>query len=481
MNIEIIVALVQNIAILLAMVFIYSLMLRNRQTDKLFYKIAIGILNGLIGIVLMWTALRLDNGVIFDTRSILIGVFGIFFGAIPTAIAAVIMILYRIFLGGPGMIVGISVVITTSILGILAHKYYFLHILENIKNRGWKFYLFGVIIHVDMLLCMLILPKELRMETLGSIFLPVIILYPLGTYLLCKILLDQMDQHNLLNKIAESEEKYRNLAENTSDLIWTMDPELNFTYLSPASLRIFGEPPEAFTLERIIERIIPEDLERLMDFRSHMMALSKKFYSGKVDPEILECRYLKPNGATTWISVSANGLWNQEGRFMGLTGTVRDIDHLKRIEIENNRQTALIVSIIDVIPDLIFYKDVDGKYQGGNRAFLDFCGKPRDEVFGKTDYDLFSLKQAEGFRRLDTQLLSEKVLRRDEEILTYVDGSIRTMDTLKTPYWLQDGSLGGIIGISRDITERKQREEEVQYVAFHDYLTGLYNRRFYEE
>lgn len=140
MNLEIIVALVQNIAILLAMVFIYSLLLRNRQTDKYSYKIALGIFNGVIGILLMWTALQLDNGVIFDTRSILISVSGMFFGAIPTTIAAFIMIIYRISLGGPGMIVGVSVILTTSILGVLAHKHYFLQILENIKNRGWKFY-----------------------------------------------------------------------------------------------------------------------------------------------------------------------------------------------------------------------------------------------------------------------------------------------------------------------------------------------------
>lgn len=480
MNLEIIIALVQNIAILLAMVFIYSLLLRNRQVDKLYYKIALGIFNGLIGILLMWTALRLDNGVIFDTRSILISVSGMFFGAIPTAIAAFIMIIYRISLDGPGMIVGVSVILSTSILGMLAHKYYFQQILENIKNRGWKFYLFGVIVHIDMLLCMLILPKELRMETLGSIFLPVIILYPLGTYLLCKILLDQMDKHNLLKKIAESEEKYRNLAENTSDVIWTMDPSLNFTYVSPATLRIFGAPPDAFTREKIIDRIVPEDKEKTIAFLTSMHSWSKDTQGKTGEPKILECRYTKADGYPLWISVSANAVWNSRGEIIGISGTVRDIDHLKKIEIENNRQTALIVSIIDSIPDLIFYKDLDGVYMGGNLAFLEFCGKPSGEVFGKTDYDLFSKKQADGFRRYDLQLLAEKTLRRDEESLTYKDGSVRIMDTLKTPYWLPDGSLGGIIGISRDITERKQKEEEVQYVAFHDYLTGLYNRRFYE-
>jgi diguanylate cyclase (GGDEF)-like protein/PAS domain S-box-containing protein len=481
MNIEIIIALVQNIAILLAMVFIYSLLISNRQTDKLYYKIALGIFNGLVGILLMWTALHLENGVIFDTRSVLISVSGMFFGAIPTAIAAGIMIVYRIFLGGPGMIVGVAVVITTSVIGILAHKYYFRQILDNLKNRGWKFYLFGVIVHIDMLLCMLILPKGLRMETLESIFLPVIILYPIGTYLLCKILLDQMDKHNLLNKIAESEEKYRNLAENTSDIIWTMDLTLNFTYVSPASIRIFGEKPEAFTRISILERIHIEDKEKVKTFLNGLLTWNEEIQNETEEARIIECRYTKVDGRTMWISVSANAVRDQQGKVAGITGTVRDIDRLKRIEIENNRQTALIVSIIDAIPDLIFYKDVEGHYMGCNDAFAEFCGIPKNEILGKTDHEMFAVAEADWFRHIDMKMVAEKTQRQDEELVTYPDGSKRMLDTLKTPYWSLDGKMEGIIGISRDITERKQRDDEIQYVAFHDYLTGLYNRRFYEE
>jgi len=481
MNLEIIIALIQNIAILLAMVFVYSLLLSKKQTDKPYYKIALGVFNGLVGILLMWTALHLDNGVIFDTRSILISVSGMFFGAIPTAIAAVIMILYRISLGGPGMIVGVVVVLTTSILGILAHKYYFQQIIDNLKNRGWKFYLFGVIVHVDMLLCMLILPADLRMETLESILLPVIILYPLGTYLLCKILLDQMDKYKLMNKIAESEDKYRNLAENTSDVIWTMDQDLNFTYVSAASLRIFGEPPEAFNMKTIIDRIIPEDQEKAIAFFSDMLAWTKKKEGQKDEPQILECRYTKANGEALWISISANGTRDQQGTIAGISGTVRDIDYLKKIEIENNRQTALIVSIIDSIPDLIFYKDVEGRYKGCNDAFAEFCGRPKNDILGKTDHELFSVAEADWFRHIDMKMVAEKTQRQDEEMVTYPDGSKRMLDTLKTPYWSLDGIVEGIVGVSRDITERKQKDEEIHYVAFHDYLTGLYNRRFYEE
>jgi PAS domain S-box-containing protein len=379
------------------------------------------------------------------------------------------------------MYVGVSVVISTSILGMLAHKYYFQRILSNLKNRGWIFYIFGVIVHIDMLLCMLLLPQEIRMETLASIFLPVIILYPLGTYLLCKILLDQVDKHNLLSKIAESEEKYRSLAENTSDVIWTMDPLLNLNYISPATQKVFGEPPDDITRESILERMIPEDKERAIAFLNSMQQWSKESEGKQDQPRILECRYTKADGVPLWISISANVVHNQHGELVGFTGTVRDIDHLKKIEIESSRQAALIISIMNSIPDLIFYKDLKGHYIGCNDAFAEFCGRSKDKILGKTDHELFPVAEADWFRHIDKKMIAEKTQREDEEMVTYPDGSKRMLDTLKTPYWSLDGKVVGLIGISRDITERKQKDEEIHYVAFHDYLTGLYNRRFYEE
>lgn len=480
MNPGIVISLIQNIAILLAMVFIYSMLLRKRATDKMIFRILVGIANGMVGILLMWTALQLDNGVIFDTRSILISVSGLFFGVIPTFISAIIMILYRISLGGPGMIVGVVVVITTSIIGIWAHRYLLKRILANVKKSGLTIYLFGVIVHIDMILCMFILPEELRWETLSSIALPVIILYPLGTYLLCRILLDQIERQNLDRRIAESEAKYRNIAENTSDIIWTMDTSFHLTYVSPACERIFGESMDEFISKSVMERIIPEDQEKVKDYLDNLLQPVNSGRKDDFEPKILELRIIRPDRSPMWISVSSTTIRDAQGNIVGLTGTARDIDRLKKIEIENNRQASLIVSIIDNIPDLIFYKDIDGFYKGCNDAFAAFCGRPKNEIFGKTDHELFLPAEADLFRLMDNKMIQEKTKRQNEEMVTYPDGSKRMLETLKTPYWSPDGTVEGIIGISRDITERKAKEEEIQHIAFHDYLTGLYNRRFYE-
>lgn len=481
MNVQIIIALIQNVAILVAMVFVYSLLINNRKADKLYYRIAIGVFNGLVGILLMWTALKLSNGVIFDTRSVLISVSGMFFGTLPTAVSAVIMCLYRYSIGGPGLYMGIFVVITTSVLGILGHKFVYKDLLVNRKHRDLKFYLFGVVVHIDMLLCMVLLPADIMVATMKSISLPVIILYPIGTYLLCKILMDQMEHFHLTEKVAVSEAKYRSIAENTSDMIFTMNTDFKLTYVSPSSKRMFGQQPEEYLSTPFEKRILSEDQDQLHRYLLDVALQEKPRGSHSGEPLILECRHLNESGEPIWISISANGVWDEKGKILGLTGTIRDIDDLKKIEIENDRQHALTAAIIDAIPDLIFYKDIDGVYQAGNIAFAKSCGKLKSEIFGRTDYDLFSKDQADGFRNFDNQLIALKKQKQNEETFVFPDGTRGFLDTVKIPFWASDGTIDGIIGISRDITERKLKENEINHIAFHDYLTGLYNRRYYEE
>ncbi len=152
---------------------------------------------------------------------------------------------------------------------------------------------------------------------------------------------------------------------------------------------------------------------------------------------------------------------------------------------ENN---ALLHSIIDATPDLIFFKDTNGNYQGCNRAFSHFAGLPQGEVIGKTDYDLFTQSAAEKVRRDDAAILSAGKIATCEEWATYPDGHTVLLDTLKTPYYGPNGELLGILGIARDITERnvarealEKKQAHLDWLAHYDSLTHLPNRLLFRD
>ena len=148
-------------------------------------------------------------------------------------------------------------------------------------------------------------------------------------------------------------------------------------------------------------------------------------------------------------------------------------------EIDNKQ--ALLNSLINSTPDLIFFKNTKNLYLGCNKAFEEFIGKKEAEIVGQTDFDLFSVELASRFRNMDTEVLESKRPQRRDELNITTNGYLADYDTLKAPYFDARGELVGLIGISRDITERKIREEEIVYISNHDYLTGAYNRRFFEE
>ncbi len=126
------------------------------------------------------------------------------------------------------------------------------------------------------------------------------------------------------------------------------------------------------------------------------------------------------------------------------------------------RRTAFLMSLLESIPDLVFMKDIRGVYLDCNGAFCRFVGRPKDQIVGHADHDLFAKDVADGFRSEDRTMLECGETRSNEEKITYPDGSEYFVETLKSPIRSETGECLGIIGVSRDVTSRKQREDELR-------------------
>lgn len=139
----------------------------------------------------------------------------------------------------------------------------------------------------------------------------------------------------------------------------------------------------------------------------------------------------------------------------------KEIDHRRQTEIALANEKALVRSIFDTIPDLIFHKDQDSIYQGCNKAFASFLGKSEGQIHDMNDFDFFKTDTAIRFQEQDRQVLDKAESARNEEWVNYPDGRKVLLDTVKTPFYSSAGNVLGLIGVSRDITARKEMELEL--------------------
>jgi diguanylate cyclase (GGDEF)-like protein/PAS domain S-box-containing protein len=125
-------------------------------------------------------------------------------------------------------------------------------------------------------------------------------------------------------------------------------------------------------------------------------------------------------------------------------------------------QAGLLNLAIDNIPDIIFFKNVNGVYLGCNSEFAKHVGGKKEEIVGKTDYDIYPTEEADFYRGHDQNAFKQNKPCQNEEWITYPDGRKILIETLKTPFCGSDGKVAGILGICRDITERKEAEFKIE-------------------
>ena len=205
--------LIGNASILLMLGLLYDFIYEKTFRWKKAAPFLTGLMIGLIGIIVMTAPWRMSQDVIFDTRSILLSTTGLFFGSIATVIAVLMTSLYRIYLGGAGCVAGVLTITTSSLIG-LVWRWFSKKRFSEISLK--ELYLFGIVVHIDMFLCMLALPEQARINFFSEIAVPVIIIYPVASMLMGKMLLNQRERARD-KKAIESEKEMLSVTLNSID------------------------------------------------------------------------------------------------------------------------------------------------------------------------------------------------------------------------------------------------------------------------
>jgi PAS domain S-box-containing protein len=171
---------------------------------------------------------------------------------------------------------------------------------------------------------------------------------------------------------------------------------------------------------------------------------------------------LYTNGPRTNLVVKFP-LRDESGHIYATGGIVTDITDRKKSENEVRRSQSFTTSVVDNLPNMVFVKDAkDLRFVRLNKAGERLLGYSEQQLLGKNDYDFFPKTEADFFTSKDREVLaSGRLLDIPEEPIKTRDGTIRLLHTKKIPIPDQEGKPLYLLGISEDITERKQVEEEL--------------------
>jgi diguanylate cyclase len=460
---NIIVSLVNNAALLLVLAVVFEIAYAIPQKYKKLTAVISGVIITLVCIVIMNVPFMLQPGIFYDARSILISATALFFGLVPTAITAIAISLYRLSLGGAGVWQGLAVILSSALIGLAWRRWVY----PKSKRPRWLNILcMSLVVHVVMLACTFLIPYPNSITVFRAMALPVMIVYPTGSVLLSMLLAQQQQYRTVQAQLKQSEERFRRLFDQAPLGYQSLDINGYFTEVNQQWLDILG-----YTRDEVIGKWFGDFLSpnNRDAFRERFPLLKEK---GQIHSEF---EMLHKSGKPVFIAFEGKIGYDQDGNFKQTHCILQDITRQKQSEVELRASEVKYSNYIENAPNAVCVVNEDGHYVEVNKAAMAITGYDRDELLQMTISDLTSEESREvalhAFDRLKrTGHLSEE--------LTFVrkDGSVHwwTIDAVKI-------SKHQYIGFSSDITEKKNAEANLRYLSYHDSLTGLHNRRYFEK
>ncbi len=258
---SILLGLLQNTAILLSFAMLYeNIWMKNEASKSSGFKILTGIIIGGISVILMLTPWTLVPGITFDTRSILLSVSGLFFGPIPTIVAMLISGMVRLYMGGDGLWMGLAVIFSSGSIGLMWRKF---RPFESNNYYYSDLLILGLIVHIVMSTCTLLLPHEKTFLTFKIIIFPLLLLYTPATMLLGLLMVKQSRnwQNRMVKlKLLESERRLNQILESGNIVSLLLDKDGNITFCNHYFLYITGYSGNEIIGKNWFELFIPAEL-----------------------------------------------------------------------------------------------------------------------------------------------------------------------------------------------------------------------------
>jgi diguanylate cyclase (GGDEF)-like protein/PAS domain S-box-containing protein len=461
--------LIKAASMLLALSLLQGLIARYCRSKPTLGKVLSGVLFGGICVVGMMAPIEPVPGVIFDPRSVVLSMSGLFGGPVVGGIAAMIAGSYRFWLGGGGTDVGVAVVISCTSLGLFYRYAY---------HRDWvridliHLLVFGLLVHLVEVALFTQLPAAAVPKVMDNVALPLILTFTPATAFLGLLLQDINNRLKTESDLRDSEARLSLHLQNTPLAAISWDRDFQCMQWNKAAEKIFGYSHDEAVGRHVTELIVPAEIKK--EIEQVMQSL------------------LERKGGEHWINenLSKDGTkliceWyntpisNERGETIGVVSLAEDITARKRAEDELKFKNTLLNTQQEASTDGIISVNAQGEIISVNQRCIDMWGYDRDIVNSRSDQQLIDsilhqlVDPQQFLSRI--QYIYEHRNETSADEFELKDG--RIFERHSAPMFGADNTYYGRVWMFRDVTQRKRAAETIWNQANFDTLTGLANRQ----
>lgn len=441
------IAIVNNLSFFVTLSLIYIFITNRYNRQSLSVQIMGGLLFGVFTILGMNNAFELQPGIFFDGRSIILSVAGMFGGPVTASIAFVVSALYRFYMGGTGLLMGILVIFTSAFTGTI-----FYYLKKRYHNTSpFVFYIgLAFLVHIIMLALTIFLPSHTRIEVLSVLTFSILVFYPVATFLICMLFHMQEKYFATIKKLTESENR-----------LWQLfhENQMVFLIIAPQTQKILDANKAA-------EKFYGYSIDKLKKMKiSSINTLPVPQISLEIEKVVtLEkntfiFQHKKANGEIRDVEVFSGPVFFQGKKVV--YSIVTDITDRLKAEKALTESEISYRGLFENIEDAIFIQDEEGVLLDVNYGAVKMLGDSKENLLGKNP-EYFAAKGMN-----DMSLIKEHIRNafEGETINFEFWGKTNQGNIFPSQISLFDGHYFGkkvVIAIAHDISNRKEAQRKLE-------------------
>jgi len=446
-------SLINNAVLLIALVVIYDSITLAKITPYKYHHSLSGFFIGIIVINVMNNPWEFQSGIFIDTRWILLSLSGLFFGFIPTLIAALLAACFHIYQGDAGLYVGTLVIFSSSGIG-LGWRYW---MQAANKQLNWQSLLaMGIVVEIAVLCSLLLMPDADKYHLILTISPVLLIVYTCGNMLIGLLLKQRLDSQQLAHKshhhkyLLETEKNIlQRIIDGIPDLIYyksTAGIYLGFNKAFADSLQL---KPEKIKNQNDYDLFDPQQAERFIKADNLVLHQNRQ----RMNEEWVTT----PDGMAHIFSTQKTPFTNASGNIQGFVGISRDLTVQKHIEKQLRHSEITYRNIISTAQDGFVMVSVNGMIIESNQSFANMTGYTLAELVDKP-FNQIDTNERQTFSTENSISAKQTKNRSDTSMYKHKQGHLFHVDVNVS---FLDGDDGMFFCFVKDITGRINTEQKL--------------------